>query len=202
MKDQIETILNDETIVDVKDRVDAIAKVIPLFTVPKEKYNNLTERLQNVEAEKTLVESQYKDLQKEHMTSEELQQEKMKELEEREAKIVRTESETAISNILSKNGINEEALGEEEYKSIVEDLIGTDQDSSIKKANNFVNILAKQKETVEKETTTKLLNDTPTPQTSDGENKITKDDLENMTYTEEMAFANENPELYAELNKD
>ena len=202
MKDRIEEILNDESIVEIKDKVDAIAKVVPLYTVPKDKYNSLSDRLQNVEQEKKEIENQFKDLKKEHMTTQELEQERIKELEEREAKITRLESETSISKILSMNGITEESYGEDEYKSIVEDLIGENQESSIKKANNFVNILAKQRETVEKETTTKLLNETPTPNTGSGEDdSITKEDLENMTYSEEMAFRNENPELYAELSK-
>lgn len=202
MKEKIEEILSDENIVDIKDRVDAIAKVIPLFTVPKDKYNNLSDKLQTIETEKATLENDYRTLQKENMTAEELQATKIKELEEREAKIARTESETAISKILSKSGITEDSYGEDEYKSIVEDLIGTDQDSSIKKANNFINILAKQKEAVEKETTTKLLNDTPTPLTDGGGNQITIEDLKNMTYSEEVAFANEHPELYAELSQE
>lgn len=202
MKEKIEEILNDENIVEIKDRVDAIAKVIPLYTVPKDKYNNLSERLQNVEGEKTTLENQYRELQKEHLTAEELQEAKLQELAEREAKIARIESETAISNILAQNGITAEVYGEDEYKSMINDLVGENQESSIKRANNFVGILAKQKETVENETTTKLLNDTPKPNTGTGDDeKVTKEDLEKMTYSEEMAFANENPELYAELSK-
>lgn len=202
MKDKIEEILNDENITDIKEKVDAIAKVIPLFTVPKDKYNSLSDRLQNVEQEKQDIENQFKDLKKEHMTAQELEQERIQELEEREAKITRLESETAISKILSTNGITEDSYGEDEYKSMIEDLLGDNQESSIKKANNFVNILAKQRETIEKETTTKLLNETPRPNTGSGEeDSITKEDLENMTYSEEMAFRNENPELYAELSK-
>lgn len=202
MKDKIEEILNDENITDVKEKVDAIAKVIPLFTVPKDKYNSLSDRLQNVEQEKQDIENQFKDLKKEHMTAQELEQERIQELEEREAKITRLESETAISKILSTNGITEDSYGEDEYKSMIEDLLGDNQESSIKKANNFVNILAKQRETVEKEITTKLLNETPRPNTGSGEeDSITKEDLENMTYSEEMAFRSENPELYAELSK-
>lgn len=201
MKDRIEEILNDETIVDVKDRVDAIAKVIPLFTVPKDKYNDLSIRLQNVETEKTDLKTQFEELQKQHLSAEELQEAKIKELEKREAQIAKLESETAISKILAENGISEDNYGEE-YKGIVADLIGADQNESIRKANSFVGILAKQKETVEKETTTKLLNNTPTPNSGAGEEeRITKEDLDNMTYSEEMAFANENPELYAELSQ-
>ena len=202
MKDKIEEILNDENITDIKEKVDAIAKVIPLFTVPKDKYNSLSERLQNVEQEKQDIEKQFMDLKKEHMTAQELDQERIQELEEREATITRLESETAISKILSTNGITEDSYGEDEYKSMIEDLLGDNQESSIKKANNFVNILAKQRETVEKETTTKLLNETPRPNTGSGEeDSITKEDLEKRTYSEEMAFRNENPELYAELSK-
>lgn len=202
MKEKIEELLKDESIEDVKTMVDEIAKIIPLYMIPKDKYNNLSERLQNVETEKAEAEAKFRELQKEHMTAQELEEAKVKELEEREAKIARLESETAISKILSSNGITEESYGEEEYKSIVEDLLGDNQESSIKKANNFINILARQKEAVEKETATRLLNETPAPKTGDGEEEtVTKEDLEKMTYSEEMAFANQNPELYAELSK-
>lgn len=202
MKERIEEILNDETITDVKARVDAIAKVIPLFTVPKDKYNSLSERLQNVETEKSNIETQYKELQQQNMTAEQLQEAKLQELQEREAKIARLESESAISKILSKSGITEDAIGEEEYKTILEDLIGEDQASSVRKATNFVDFMTKQKDIVEKETTTKLLNDTPSPRTGDGEPRITKEDLEKMTYSEEMEFMNKEPELYAALSKE
>ena len=202
MKERIEEILNDETIIDVKARVDAIAKVIPLFTVPKDKYNGLSERLQNVETEKTNIETQYKELQQQNMTAEQLQEAKLQELQEREAKIARLESESAISKILSKNGITEDAIGEDEYKIILEDLIGEDQASSVRRATNFVDFMTKQKNIVEQETTTKLLNDTPSPITGDGEPKITKEDLEKMTYSEEVEFMNKEPELYAALSKE
>lgn len=203
MKEEIKNILNDEAITEIEDKVNAIAKVIPMYTVPKDKYNNLSERLQNIETEKATLENDYKELQKQNMTAEELQQAKLKELEEREAQIARAESESAISKILSKNGITEDAIGEEDYKSIVEDLIGADQDTSIKKANNFVGFMQKQKDFVEQETTTKLLNNTPSPNTGgESDNTFTKDDLEKMTYSEEMKFANEHPDLYAELNKE
>ena len=35
MKEEIEAILKDESYTDEKERVNAIAKVIPLYTVPK-----------------------------------------------------------------------------------------------------------------------------------------------------------------------
>lgn len=203
MKEEIEAILNDETIENNKDKVDAIAKVIPLFTVPKDKYNGLSDRLQKIEIEKSTIESQYKELQQKNMSAEELREAKLKELEERETALAKRESENVVTTILANAGLTKESTGEDDYKSLVEDLIGNDQADSERKANNFINFMSKQKELVEKETTTKLLNETPKPNTgSDGEESVTQEDFDKMTYTEMLDFKEKNPELYEEFSKE
>ena len=69
------------------------------------------------------------------------------------------------------------------------------------KNNYFVKILNKQKDYVEKETTSKLLKNTPSPQTGVDDKVVTKDDFDKMTYSEMMNFMNESPELYKEYMK-
>ena len=69
------------------------------------------------------------------------------------------------------------------------------------KANNFVKILNKQKDFVEKETTSKLLKNTPSPQTGADDKVVTKEDFDKMTYSEMMNFMKESPELYKEYMK-
>ena len=192
MKEEIEAILKDESYTDEKERVNAIAKVIPLYTVPKKKYNDLSERLQNVENEKSTTEEKLKEIQKQNMTAEELQQEKEKELAEREQKIIRRENESIVESMLSKNNITSETYGSNEYENLVASLIGADEETSKNKTTNFLNILAKQKEYVEKETTTSLLNNTPKPQMG-GQDDHSTTTLE--TYKTLLAEASKNGDM-------
>ena len=88
--------------------------------------------------------------------------------------------------------------GEEEYRNLVSDLIADSVDNSQIKTNNFVKIFNKQKEIVEKETTSNLLKNTPSPKTGTDDNVVTKEDFNKMTYSQMMDFMKENPELYKE----
>ena len=163
MKEKIKEILAESNIEDIDMVVDTIAKSIALFTVPKDKYNNLSDRVKNIEAEKDSIESKYNDLCKQTMSAEDLQKTKEKELADREAKIIERENESIVEKLLSKNGITEETFGADEYNNLIISLRGSNKSETTQKATSFLSILNKQKETVEKETTTKLLQNTPEP---------------------------------------
>ena len=163
MKEKIKEILAETGIEDVESIVDNIAKSVALFTVPKDKYNNLSERVKNVETEKENIETKYNDLCKQNMSVEDLQKAREKELADREAKIIERENESVVERLLAKNGISEDTYGIEEYNSLIKSLRGSNEAETTQKANSFLTILSKQKETVEKETTTKLLQNTPKP---------------------------------------
>lgn len=51
----------------------------------------------------------------------------------------------------------------------------------------------------EKALKAELLKSTPTPPAGDGEKKVTKDDLRNMSLAEKQKFASENPDVYKEI---
>ena len=138
---------------------------------------------------------------REKCTYEEKIKAELKKLESDKMAVARQLSEIAVEKVLSKNGIDSDTYGEEEYKELVNNLISDTTDNSISKANNFVSILAKQKERVEKETTSNLLKNTPNPQVGDGDKKVTKEEFDKMTYSEMMKFMEEEPELYKEYSK-
>lgn len=208
MNEAILKVLNDETLETNESKADAIKKALATITIPKEKFNDLSQRLQNVEAEKnnlqssnTELQTKYDELRTKNMTADEKARDELEQLKKDKELVARQLSEIAIEKILTKNGINVETYGEEEYKNLVNDLIADTVDNSSIKANNFVKILNKQKEFVEKETTSNLLKNTPTPQTGVDDKVVTKEDFDKMTYSQMMNFMKESPELYNEYVK-
>ena len=208
MNEAILKVLSDETLETNESKADAIKKALATITIPKEKFNDLSQRLQNVEAEKnnllttnTELETKYNELRTKNMTADEKAKDELEQLKKDKELVARQLSEIAVEKILTKNSITSENYGEEEYKNLVNDLISDSVENSSNKANNFVKILNKQKDYVEKETTSKLLKNTPSPQTGVDDKVVTKDDFDKMTYSEMMNFMNESPELYKEYMK-
>ena len=208
MNEAILKVLSDETLETNESKADAIKKALATITIPKEKFNDLSQRLQNVEAEKnnlittnSELETKYNELRTKNMTDDEKAKEELEKLRKDKELVARQLSEIAVEKILTKNGISSENYGEEEYKNLINDLISDSVDNSSNKANNFVKILNKQKDFVEKETTSKLLKNTPSPQTGADDKIVTKEDFEKMTYSEMMNFMKESPELYNEYVK-
>mgnify|MGYP006916131788 CR=1 FL=1 len=200
-KTKLEDILKARGIEETNDLVDELTKEISLQTVPKDQFNKMSDRVKALENEKKDIETKFNDFKVQNMTDEEKIKAELKKLESDKMAVARQLSEIAVEKVLSKNGIDSDTYGEEEYKELVNNLISDTTDNSISKANNFVSILAKQKERVEKETTSNLLKNTPNPQVGDGDKKVTKEEFDKMTYSEMMKFMEEEPELYKEYSK-
>lgn len=200
-KTKIEDILKARGIEDTSELVDELAKEISMQTVPKDQFNKMSDRAKSLESEKSILETQFNDFKVKNMTDEEKTKAELLKLEEDKKAVARQLSEIAVERVLSKNGVNSETYGEEEYKNLINNLISDTTDNSVSKANNFVNILAKQREMVEQETTSNLLKNTPNPQVGDGDKVVTKDEFDKMTYSQMMNFMKESPELYNEYSK-
>ena len=200
-KTKLEDILKARGIEDTSELVDELAKEISMQTVPKDQFNKMSDRAKSLESEKSILETQFNDFKVKNMTDEEKTKAELLKLEEDKKAVARQLSEIAVERVLSKNGVNSETYGEEEYKTLVNNLISDTTDNSVNKANNFVNILAKQKEKVEQETTSNLLKNTPNPQVGNGDKVVTKDEFDKMTYSQMMNFMKESPELYNEYSK-
>ena len=200
-KTKIEDILKARGIEETGDLVDELSKEISLQTVPKDQFNKMSERAKALENEKTVLETQFNDFKVKNMTEEEKKKAELLKFEEDKKAVAKQLSEIAVEKVLSKNGINSEIYGEEEYRNLVNDLISDTTDNSISRANSFVNILAKQRERVEKETTSNLLKNTPNPQQGNGDNTVTKEDFDKMTYSQMMKFKEDSPELFEEYSK-
>ena len=147
-KTKLEDILKARGIEDTSELVDELAKEISMQTVPKDQFNKMSDRAKSLESEKSILETQFNDFKVKNMTDEEKTKAELLKLEEDKKAVARQLSEIAVERVLSKNGVNSETYGEEEYKTLVNNLISDTTDNSVNKANNFVNILAKQKEKV------------------------------------------------------
>jgi len=209
MNEAIMEVLNNETLETNESKAEALGKALAKFIVPKDTFNKLSERLHNVETEKSVLESNNSDLQKKYdelrtqnMTADEKAKDELEQLKKDKEEVARQLSEIAVEKILTQSGINAENYGEEEYTELVSNLIADNVDNSKAKADNFVKILNKQKEFVEKSTTSNLLQNTPIPNGGQSnDDVVTKEDFDKMTYSQMMNFMNENPELYAEYSK-
>lgn len=179
MKNAIEQVLNDETYATNEERVDAIAKELAKLVIPKDKYNEVSNRLQKTETDYASIQAELDDLKKANMTDQEKMEEERKQIEESRKSNAREKSELAVQKLLLKNGIDV-TDDDTELKETLSNIVSEDYDKSIKLANSFINILNKTKDTTKVETTNKLLNDTPKPiGGTDGATNISKVDMLN-----------------------
>ena len=162
MNEVIENVLNDETYVTNEERVEAIKKRLATLVIPKDKYNDLSTRLKTSESNYSTLQTEFNDYKKSKMTEEELNQAKETELAEKVKQNNIKASELAVKSLLLDNGIK--VTDEDtELKETLQNIISEDMDKSIKLTNSFISLLNKTKTNTEKETTTKLLKDTPKP---------------------------------------
>jgi len=162
MNEVIENVLSDETYVTNEERVEAIKKGLATLVIPKDKYNDLSTRLKTSESNYSTLQTEFNDYKKSKMTEEELNQAKETELAEKVKQNNIKASELAVKSLLLDNGIK--VTDEDtELKETLQNIISEDMDKSIKLTNSFISLLNKTKTNTEKETTTKLLKDTPKP---------------------------------------
>lgn len=162
MNEVIENVLNDETYVTNEERVEAIKKGLATLVIPKDKYNDLSTRLKTSESNYSTLQTEFNDYKKSKMTEEELNQAKETELAEKVKQNNIKASELAVKSLLLDNGIK--VTDEDtELKETLQNIISEDMDKSIKLTNSFISLLNKTKTNTEKETTTKLLKETPKP---------------------------------------
>lgn len=162
MNEVIENVLNDETYVTNEEKAEAIKKSLATLVIPKDKYNDLSNRLRTTESNYSTLSSEYEEFKKSKMTDEERIENERKQFElDKKANAI-AKSELAVEKLLLKNGI-EISDDDVELKETLSSIISEDYDKSIKLANSFISLLNKTKETTANETTTKLLNGTPKP---------------------------------------
>ena len=169
MKEAIEQVLSDETYTTNEEKVEALSKELATLVIPKDKFNDQASRLKKAESELSSVQQNLSDLQSEY---DEFKKSKMTEDEKKEADRIEFEnqkranaierSDLAVQKLLFQNGI-EIKDDDVEFKETLKAIISEDTDKSIKLATSFITLVNKTKEQTVKDTTTKLLNETPKP---------------------------------------
>lgn len=186
MKEAIEQVLSNETYTTNEERVEAISKELAKLVIPKDKYNDLSNRLKNTESEYSTLQSEYDDFKKSKMTDDEKRESERKALEEQVKQNAIAKSELAVQKLLLQNGIE---IKEEdtELKDTLATIVSEDYDKSLKLANSFISLINKTKDQTAKATTTKLLNETPTPIGGlDSSSSLSKVDILKKEYEEAL----------------
>lgn len=202
-KDKLLEQLNREDLADNEARVNAIIESVGEF-IPKGTYNNLSQRLKNVESEKQAIQNQLDTQKQENMSIEErnakMLEDIIKKAEERERQASIKENSAEAREILINAGLSKEELETNEF---LQNIVSENKEATISRANSLASMLKSQKAKVEKQVRDDYYNDNPTPPASDKPSSdiVTKEQLAKMTYSEELAFASQNPALYAELTK-
>lgn len=199
MKEKITEILNDDTIDNIDERVDRIAKEIALLTVPKDKYNNMSDRVKKIETEKSELQSKYDELEKKHMTAEELKTKELEDIANQKRELALERNKVKAEGLLKKANIEEKQI-----ESLLEKVVSDDETKTIELTNSFIEILNSKVEETKKQTTTDLLNGTKKPDVKNSGNEpkdITLEDFKKMSYGERKTLLANDANKYNELVK-
>lgn len=203
-KDKLLEQLNREDLSDNESKVNAIIEAVGDF-IPKGTYNDLSKVKRNIEIERDNALNELNQYKQSRQSIEEQNTERLKDIikraEERERNASIRENSADAKEILIGAGLSKEEI---ESNSFLANIVNEDRDATISRANSLASLLKAQKTKVENEVRNSYYNDNPTPPASDKHNDdvVTKEQLAKMTYSEEIAFAEQNPALYAELTKN
>lgn len=162
MNEVIENVLSDETYTTNEERIEAIKKGLATIVIPKDKYNDVSNRLKATETSLTTLQNEYDTFKLSKMTDDEKAEAERKQFElDKKANAIE-KSSLAVEKLLLKNGI-EIKDDDVELKETLQSIISEDYDKSIKLANSFIALLNKTKDQTAKATTTQLLGETPKP---------------------------------------
>lgn len=169
MKEAIEQVLSNEAYTTNEERVEALSKELATLVIPKDKFNEQASRLKKTESELSssqanlsTLQSEFDEFKKSKMTEDEKKAAEIEEFEAAKKANAVERSSLAVQKLLFQNGI-EVKDDDVELKETLETIVSEDYDKSIKLATSFISLLNKTKEQTAKDTTTKLLNETPKP---------------------------------------
>lgn len=197
MKDKIKEILSELELENVDEVVDSIAKEVALFTVPKTKYKDISDRLKSVQSEKDDVESELEELKSKNMSEDD---KKAKEYADFEKKKKALDKE--LNKVKAKEIFKNANIDEDKIEDLLEKVVSEDEKSTLELANSFAEILKGKVDETQKETETNLLENTPKPSVKEQTNepkKYTKEDFIKMTYLEKKNLLSTDKEQYNKL---
>ena len=162
MNEIIENVLSNEAYTTNEERIEALKQGLAPLVIPKDKFNDVSNKLRATETNYTTLQNEYNEFKKSKMTDDEKAQAEREQFEKDKKANAIEKSSLAVKKLLLKNGI-EVKDDDTELKDTLSTIISEDYDKSIKLANSFISLLNKTKDTTAKATTTQLLGDTPKP---------------------------------------
>lgn len=157
-KEELVKILDNAELGSSGDKADAINKLLAEVTIPKDKYNELSEKLKSANDQLNSKTTEFDEYKKSKMTDEEKKNAEKEDLTKKLHQYQMDLNRLEVEKVFESNG-----LKEDDYKDILPNIVGSDRDSSIASANAFIKILKNNSEKVEQATKQSLLKTTPTP---------------------------------------
>lgn len=197
MKEKIKEILSEFELENVDSIVDNIAKEVALLTVPKNKYNDLSDRLKSVQTEKETVESELEDLKNKNLSEDERRTKEQADFEKKTKQL-----SIELNKVKAKEIFKDANIEEEKINELLEKVVSEDEKSTLSLANSFAEILKNKVDETQKQTETNLLENTPKPSVKAQPNepkKYTKEDFINMSYLEKKNLLSTDKEQYNQL---
>lgn len=196
MKDKIIEKLTELGIEDSKGITEDIAKIVGLYTVPKDTFNDTNTKFKNevslresAEAERDTYKSQLDNANS-----------KTSEFD----KILKANEELTMKvNEMEARRVFEKAhISEERIKELLPKVVSKDSKATIELSESIANMLEVSKEETKKQIEDDIIKDTPKPDVKDNGNataKITKEQFNKMSYSERKQLYTDNVDLYREL---
>lgn len=200
MKEKLENILNDETIETVTEKVDAIAKEIAKLTVPKDKYNRMSERAQTLKIEKEEIQEELDEIKDKNLSVEEKQN---KDLEKAQNDLLSLKLE--LNKTKAREIFKNANISDDKIEGLVEKVVSEDTDKVVALAQSFAEVLTEKVTDTKKQTQNDLLVNTPKPQTKESNNaykEIKKEDFLKMSYGEKKELYILDKNLFNQLNSE
>lgn len=183
----------DEVINDILATYGAdIAKI------KKESEDNLNQANILKQANKELQKN-INELESKNMTEAEKKQKAEQDLAEKISTYQKLTNTVKAKEILLNGGIPSEELEE-----IVANIVSESEENTVASANSLVDLFKKTVENTSKKVKEELLNNNPKPPASnggEGNEELTQEKFDKMTYTEMMKLAETNPEQFNKFNK-
>ena len=196
IKEKIAEIMGNESFADNDAKINEIITSLGAYMVSKDQYNKKVNEL-------GALQDSMKALESAKLSADEKNK---KDLED----LIKATKESEYNFKLKSNRLEaieifkNAGLNESDYKDFVDQesksyIVSDDEEKTKMLAQSFVNTLNSQKKMVEDKIRKEIQGNNPTPPNGDGNDTMTREKLNKMTYSEEMAFAQKNPDVYAQL---
>ena len=142
--------------------------------------------------------SKIKALEAQNMTAEELQAQKIKEAENAQRKYEKLSNKIEAQKILLSGGLT----SGDTMEKILDKICSENQEATLEAANIIVEMVKSTRENTEKKVKEEVLKNKPKPDATNmqaGDDVMTKEKFDNLSYEEMAAYAQKDPEGFAQM---